>query len=152
MIKKFIGCFAFSAMTIIGLGLPVYAETSGSASVNYSINESLSIILGAGAINFSMVNSDLMTNNMTVTGFTNSPAGYTISFNVNDHTELKHTNTNVNAGVSTLSEATTAASFPLNKWGYTVNLATASSEITNETTFNPVTTDPTNIFLTSIHG
>ena len=75
MIKKFIGCLAFSAMAIIGLGLPVFAETSGSASVNYSVNESLSIVLGAESINFSMVNSDLMTNNMTVTGFTNSPAG-----------------------------------------------------------------------------
>ncbi len=152
MIKKFIGCLAFSSMAIIGLGLPVFAETSGSASVNYSVNESLSIALGAEAINFSTVNSDLMTNNMAVTGFTNSPAGYTISFNVNDHTELKHTNTNVNAGVSTLSEVTTAASFPLNKWGYAVSLATISSEITNETTFNPVTTDPTNIFLTSTNG
>ncbi len=129
------------------------AETSGTTTVNIEVDETLSLVLSTDNINFATAGSGLMTNNMVVTGATNSAAGYAVSVNVNNnYTELKHQSSGVSAYIPTLSSAVTAESFPDIAWGYANSIASASDEVSNDTTFNPISTTSTKIFNTSING
>lgn len=145
---------ALAALAIpFAMSSSAFAETSGTTTVNIEVDETLSLVLSTDNINFNAIGGELMTNNMTITGSTNSAAGYSISVNTNnDYTELKHSNTNVSASVPTLSSATTMASFPDIAWGYTNSLANASDIVSNDTTFNPIPAVATKIFQSSANG
>lgn len=130
-----------------------HAETSSSSMISFDVGETISIVLGSESINFSSTDNELMSRNMTVTGSTNSAAGYTISLNTsNNYTDLKHTNPGVQAAIPTISEDTSAMNFPSNYWGYTEGLSTANSMPTSETIFKPIPLNPTNIFATAKNG
>ena len=149
----------YKSIALAALAVPfamsssVFADTSGSATVNIQVDETLSIVLGSESINFSQADNSLMSRSMTVAGATNAAAGYTISFSANnEYTDLKHTNSNVNASIPTLSENVSAASFPVNHWGYADSLTSVGDEPTNETTFKKVPLSPTNVFATETNG
>lgn len=138
--------YFISSIAIIGLSfLPhsVSAQTDATANVKASIDETLSIALSNNNLVFNMDDNLLKTQSLTVTGKTNNASGYTISFNVNnDYTELRHSNTAVNASIPTLETDALEATFPNTAWGYT-----ADTEI-----FKAIPENPTNIFTTTLKG
>jgi hypothetical protein len=132
---------------------PTFAETSGTTDVNLSIDPTLSIALSTNHIEFDGNTPNFLTNNMTVTGATNSANGYTISFNVNnEYTSLKHQSQTVSENIPTLSGTTAVSSFPNVAWGYTNSLNSASDEVSDSTNFSPIPQTSTNVFETSANG
>ncbi len=131
----------------------VFAETSGTTDVNLSIDPTLSIALSTNQIEFDGNTPNLLTENMTVTGATNSANGYTISFNANnEYTSLKHQSQTVSESIPTLSETTAVSAFPNVAWGYTNSLSSISDEVSGSTNFNPIPQTSTNVFETSANG
>lgn len=130
-----------------------FAETSGSTDVKLSIDPTLSIALSTNNVEFDIDTPNLLTNNMTVTGATNSANGYTISVNANNaYTSLKHENQGVSENIPTLSEVSSVASFPNVAWGYTNSLSSMSDEVSSSTNFRPISQSATNVFETSAYG
>jgi hypothetical protein len=89
--------------------------------------------------------SGLLRNKVNVSATTNSPIGVTVSM-YTDNTELRNlTSYNVSNDttyIQTLGSATTAASFPVNNWGYSVNDTAAGDSSANyyalRTRTNPI--------------
>ncbi len=130
-----------------------FAETTGSADVTLDIDPTLSIALSTNNVEFDIDTPNLFTENMTVTGTTNSAKGYTISFNANnEYTSLKHENQGVSENIPTLSDASAVSSFPNIAWGYTNSLSAMSDEVSGSTNFRPIPQSSTNVFETSANG
>ena len=130
-----------------------FADTSGSTDVKLSIDPTLSIALSTNNVEFDIDTPNLLTNNMTVTGATNSANGYTISVNANNaYTGLKHENQSVSDSIPTLSGITAVSSFPNIAWGYTNSLNSMSDEVSGSTNFRPISQSATNVFETSAYG
>ena len=130
-----------------------FADTSGSTDVKLSIDPTLSIALSTNNVEFDIDTPNLLTNNMTVTGATNSANGYTISVNANNaYTSLKHEDQGVSENIPTLSEVSSVASFPNVAWGYTNSLNSMSDEVSGSTNFRPISQSATNVFETSAYG
>ena len=145
-----------ASLTAAVFGAPyslVFADTSGSTDVNLSIDPTLSIALSTNHIEFDGNTPNLLTENMTVTGATNSANGYTISFNANnEYTSLKHQSQTVSENIPTLSGTTAVSAFPNVAWGYTNSLNSASDEVSGSTNFSPIPQTSTNVFETSANG
>ena len=145
-----------ASLTAAVFGAPyslVFAETSGSTDVNLSIDPTLSIALSTNHIEFDGNTPNLLTENMTVTGATNSANGYTISFNANnEYTSLKHQSQTVSEAIPTLSGTTAVSAFPNVAWGYTNSLSSISDEVSGSTNFSPIPQTSTNVFETSANG
>ena len=145
-----------TSLALAALAAPsamVFAETSGSTDVNLSIDPTLSIALSTNHIEFDGNTPNLLTENMTVTGATNSANGYTISFNANnEYTSLKHESQTVSENIPTLSGTTAVSSFPNVAWGYTNSLSSISDEVSSSTNFSPIPQTSTNVFETSANG
>ncbi len=145
-----------TSLALAALAAPsamVFAETSGSTDVNLSIDPTLSIALSTNHIEFDGNTPNLLTENMTVTGATNSANGYTISFNANNgSTNLKHGNQSVSDSIPTLSEITAASAFPSIAWGYTNSLSSMSDEVSSSTNFRPIPQSSISVFETSANG
>ncbi len=145
-----------TSLALAALAAPsamVFAETTGSTDVNLSIDPTLSIALSTNHIEFDGNTPNLLTENMTVTGATNSANGYTISFNANnEYTGLKHENQSVSENIPTLSGTTAVSAFPNVAWGYTNSLSSISDEVSGSTNFSPIPQTSTNVFETSANG
>ncbi len=122
---------------------PVNAAESQTAKIKVTAAETLSIALSANEVDFSMGQSDLMKKNITVTGSTNSQAGYSISFaTANDYNSMKHAVSSVTDNIPSITEDKTEATFPTLGWGYSVDAVT----------FSEIPLTQKNIFSTDIYG
>lgn len=140
--KKLTKTLTLGALILSTIPSNVFAETK-TATINATIEESLSLTLSNNAINLDLTSPELMTGNITVTGKTNSANGYTISFNTNNnYNDLKHTNAQIDEKIASIRLSQTEADFPEKSWGYSVG----------DGIFKEVPIAPKNIFATSTIG
>lgn len=127
----------------VALPYNTFADSSDTAEVKITVAETLALTLSSDAINFDLSDENFHSNSMTVTGSTNSPNGYTISFNANnDYNDLKHSNASVTDKIESLTEDKTEANFPATAWGFS----------TDAETFKQVPLISTSIFETTAKG
>ncbi|MCQ2049702.1 MAG: hypothetical protein MJZ22_01665, partial [Candidatus Saccharibacteria bacterium] len=134
---------AASSLFLASLPNLAFAET-GQTDVNITINQSLLLTLSTNELELGS-DPGLNTKYMTVTGATNSPAGFSISFNANNpYNDLKHENATIQESIPSLTEDKTAADFPETAWGYTLE--------TENQTFKKIPIVAENIFSTDENG
>lgn len=142
--SKFLLAILGAATIASSITLPYNTfATSKTAEVKVTIPESISLTLSNNNLNLDLSDTDFHTDSLTVTGTTNSAAGYTISFNTNnDYNDLKHSNTLVADLIPSITEDKTASTFPQTAWGYS-----AGTE-----TFSQIPLTVQSIFETSVKG
>lgn len=119
--------------------------TSSNVGIKASVPATISLILSADSMDFDLETPALYTETMTLTARTNSPAGYTISFNVdNDYSGLKHENGAIDAEIPSISATTDAAGFPTVGWAYSLE--------SEDFTFKQIPLDAKNIYATTEAG
>ena len=133
-----------AASSLFLASLPNLAFAENQTDIDITINQSLTLTLGKTALEL-QAGPDLNTDYMTITGSTNSQAGFAISFNVNNpYNDLKHENAAIRESIPSLTEDKTAAEFPETAWGYTL-------EAENQT-FKKIPLTSENIFSTEENG
>jgi uncharacterized protein (TIGR02145 family) len=136
-------------LLILGLALSFVGADSAwadpSSTIDIEVKTTLSLSLSQTLVNFNLSSGSFMTRNISITGMTNSPAGYSISVRPTGETAgLKHNSASVSAVIPALNEPVAVADFPGSGWGY-------SGEDT-VTTYNPFSTENTNVFVTNENG
>lgn len=136
-------------LLILGLVLSFVGADSvwadPSSTIDIEVETTLSLSLSQTLVNFNLSSGNFMTRNISVTGMTNSPAGYSISVRPTGETAgLKHNSASVSAVIPALNEPVAVADFPDSGWGY-------SGEDT-VTTYNPFSTEDTSVFVTDENG
>ena len=119
-----IGTFAISSTFNIGDGSVSATANGATASleldsvIDISAPSTVTLNCTPGSTD---ATSELCTSNATVTVNTNNTAGYTLQMNTTNGSSNSLTNTGItpNATIPTLSQAYSAANFPVNSWGYT---------------------------------
>ena len=133
-----------AASSLFLASLPNLAFAENQTDIDITINQSLTLTLGKTALEL-QAGPDLNTDYMTITGSTNSQAGFAISFNVNNpYNDLKHENATIRESIPSLTEDKTAAEFPETAWGYTLE--------TENQTFKKIPLTSENIFSTEENG
>ena len=128
----------------VALPQNTFADNNKSLEIKASIAETLSIELSNDEIVLDLSNMTFQYDSINVTGSTNSPYGYKIMFNAdNDYNDLKHSNTQIDKLIPSITEDKTPSEFPQTAWGYSAN---------EEEYFHQIPLESTNIFQTSTKG
>ncbi len=139
-ILSILGCAAIAGSLVPSA---TFAQTSQTAKIKVSAPEFISLSISANEMVFDSGIKGLMTDTIVLTGDTNSPAGYNISFNVdNPYSGLRHTVSSAIDDIPTITADVAAEEFPSLGWGYSLD-----TEIFKEA---PLTS--TNIFSSSTNG
>ncbi len=143
--NKFVASI-LGGVAVAGVLLPTSANAAvtQTANIKASAPETLSIALSANEVDFALGSStDLMKKNITVTGSTNSPAGYKISFSTaNDYNSMNSSIPTVTDRIPSINSDTPEALFPTIGWGYS----------TDGTMFKEIPLMQNTIFTTSTNG
>lgn len=144
-----IGFLAALVLTAPAISLNfAYAANPQNVNFQVDIDEALTVSVtdpttwANGDIN------ELLRNKVNVSATTNNGIGVTVSMYTNN-TELRNLATynsqNAATYIPTLAAATTAAAFPVNYWGYSLNDTDGGSDSAN---YNALTTSATQLFTT----
>ncbi len=136
-----------AVLGVAGLALastiPASAVDPKTADIHVTISESLTLTLSNSNINLALGDGTLKTDAITVSGSTNSAAGYKISVRAKEtYTYLKHASTSVTENIPAISGSIAKASFPTNGWGYSADA----------NTFKGITTSDVVLFSTTANG
>lgn len=140
--KKFSKFLVISALALTTIPTNVFAIQK-NAIVKATIQESLSLTLSSNTLHFDLSDAKFHTDSVIAKARTNSAAGYTISFKVNnDYNDLKHSNMLVESSIPSITEDKTADAFLETAWAYSID-----KEI-----FKQIPLVSENIFTTSKQG
>lgn len=121
------------------------SAASKTAGVKAVIPPSVSLILSTDSMSFDLETPALYTKTMTITAKTNSPMGYTVSFNANnDYDELKHETEAITDKIPSISETTDSSAFPATGWAYSLE--------SENFTFKQIPLEAKNIYATTTFG
>ena len=141
---------------LIGAGVFAYIEPSASADSNVPFNvdikEALTVSISTPTSWASGNFNELLRNKVTVTALTNNNSGVTVSMYADDtklQNTIPHNPSDATMYINTLSADTTANSFPVNKWGYSLNDTVAGS---SSATYSKMKTssDPIEVFSSTL--
>lgn len=135
-LHKNIGIFATSllaASSAVYLYSPVigsHADSSATADINVTVGEVMNLTLDTDSLNLNTTPNNFVSGTINATVSTNSQYGYTLTLeDVDDNTNMVHTNENVSAVVTSGFEGTkTSATMDNNTWGFSLD-ATDFSKI-----------------------
>lgn len=125
-----------------------HADSSATADINVTVGEVMSLTLSTDALNLSTNPNSFVSGVVSATTSTNSQYGYTLTLeDVDDNTNMVHSNENINAVVvSNFSGTKTSTTMDNNTWGYSLDATDFSkipvngSAATIKTTNVPMTT------------
>ncbi len=142
MKKKIITLLSIASLS--GLCVCNGSAINKYTNVAFLNDEFLALSLSTNDLVFETAQTtDLIQQNLIVTGETNAANGYKISFSTNTgHNQLKHKLASVSTTIPSVSETTVAASFPTLGWGYSID----------ETIFNEIPISEQNLFNTNTLG